>query len=289
MTADPQKPHTPSDDIDLLLLIEGTMLFFRRYKWVYIIATVLGLLSGILVYKSLAKIYTSSMVVHSFLLTNQEQIRITENWSSLLGKGETGALATIFNCDESILRLVKKIKAEEIQKVFGTTNPHGFSIYVNVTDNSILDELQKGIVYGFENNEYVRDRLKTKRDRLTTLIEETGTEIKRLDSTKRIMESIIAGKAQSGSPIIIDGSSINRQLIEMNEKLLAYKEDLKYTSAVQVLQSFSKFRRPTGPKLVPWLVIGLMAFLSLAFLYTLYSSLREKIKKRSGKQIMPAI
>lgn len=282
MTVDQQKLHNPpEDDIDLLLLIEKGILFFRKYKWIYIIAIALGILSGFFVYKKLAKIYTSDMVVHSFLLTNQEQIQITENWSHLLGNDEFAEMARIFNCDETILRRVKKLKAEEIQKVFGTANPHGFTITVNVTDNNILDELQKGIVYGFENNEYAREKLNTKRDRLKILIGETETEIKRLDSTKRIMENIIAGKAQSGSPIIIDGSSINRQLVEMNEKLLSYQEDLKYTSAVQVLQSFSKFKKPTGPKLIPWLVIGIVAFLALAFLYTLYDSIKEKIKKRS--------
>ena len=282
MTVDPQKLHNPpEDDIDLLLLIEKGILFFRKYKWIYITAIALGIVSGFFVYKKLAKIYTSEMVVHSFLLTNQEQIQITENWSHLLGNDEFAEMARIFNCDETILRRVKKLKAEEIQKVFSTANPHGFTITVNVTDNNILDELQKGIVYGFENNEYARDKLNTKRDRLKILIGETETEIKRLDSTKRIMENIIAGKAQSGSPIIIDGSSINRQLVEMNEKLLSYQEELKYTSAVQVLQSFSKFKKPTGPKLIPWLVIGIVAFLALAFVYTLYDSIKEKIRIRS--------
>jgi len=50
---------------------------------------------------------------------------------------------------------------------------------------------------------------------------------------------------------------------------------------VQVLQSFSKFKKPTGPKLIPWLVIGIVAFLALAFVYTLYDSIKEKIRIRS--------
>ncbi|HEY6504017.1 MAG TPA: hypothetical protein VIZ28_08595 [Chitinophagaceae bacterium] len=282
MTTDPQKHHTTTDDIDLLLLLEGAIKFFRRYKWVYIIAVVLGLSSGFFVYKYLPKIYTSGMVVHSFLLTNQEQIQITENWSSLLGKGESGELAKIFNCSENILKRVKKIKAEEIQKVFSTVNPHGFTIKVNVTDNAVLDELQKGIVYGFENSEYVNERLDVKRARLKVLIDQTSTEIRKLDSTKKIIERIIAGKGAGSSAIIIDAASANRQLIEMNERMLAFKEELKFTNAVQVLQSFSKFRRPTGPKLIPWLVIGLMVFLSLAFLYSSFRSISEKMKSRSG-------
>jgi hypothetical protein len=280
MSADSKTTNSASDDIDLLLLIERGLLFFRKYKWIFIIAILLGVGSGIFVYRSLGKIYSSRMVVHPFILTNQEQIQIVENWNDLLGKREYAALAAAFNCPENIFFCLKKLKAEEIQKGFIGANPTGFTIEVNITNNSILDDLQKGIVYGFENNEYIRQRLGFKRAKLRELINKTSVEIQKLDSTKKIVETIIEGKRESSSSIIIDGSSINRQLIEMNEKLLNYQEDLKFTNAVQVLQSFGKFRQPVNPKLIPWLIIGLLFFLSLAFLYSLYSSIRGKLKKR---------
>ena len=282
MSVDSKNTHLTSDDIDLLLLIERSILFFRKYRWVFIIAVVLGLGFGIFVYRSLGKIYTSRLIVHTFILTNQEQIQIVENWSALLGKGEYAALAATFNCREDIFYSLKKLKAEEIQKGVPGTNPPGFIIEVNVTDNSILDDLQKGIVYGFENNEYIKKRLNFKRAKLTELIDKTSVEIQKLDSTKKIMENIIEGKAKSSSSIIIDGSGINRQLIEMNEKFLNYQEELKFTNAVEVLQSFGKFRQPVGPKLTPWLIIGLLLFLPLAFIYALFSSINAKLKKRSG-------
>ena len=88
---------------------------------------------------------------------------------------------------------------------------------------------------------------------------------------------------KSVSPLIIDAAGLNRQLIDMKEKKLAYEEELQFTNAVQVLQSFSKFRQPTGPNLIPWIIIGLLVFMSLAFLYTIYSSINEQLKaRRSG-------
>lgn len=281
MSTDTKNPDPQSEDIDLLLLIERSILFFRKFRWIFIIAGLFGLSSGILIYRSLPKVYKSRLIVHSFILTNQEEIGIADNWSELLKKKEYAALASIFNCRENILHSLKEIKAEEIQKVFTPTNPNGFFIEVNVTDNSILDDLQNGIVYGFENSPYIKERLTVRRANLRELIDKTSAEIQKLDSTKKILENIMGGTGRSSSSIITDGSSINRLLIEMNEKLLSLKVELKFANAIQVLQSFSKFRKPIGPKRVVWVALGLIVFLSLAYMYALYSSVKEKLKNRS--------
>jgi len=232
-------------------------------------------------YFSLPRVYKSRLIVHSYLLTNQEEIGIADNWNELLKKNEYAALAAIYNCPENILHQLKQIKTEELQKVFTPTNPNGFFIEVIVTNNSILDELQNGIIYGFENSPYIKERFTVRRADLSELIDKTSAEIQKLDSTKKIVENIIGGNGKSSSSLIIDGSSINRQLIEMNEKLLGFRQELKFAKAIQVLQSFSKFRKPIGPKLVVWVVLGLVIFLSLAYIYALYSSVKEKLKTRS--------
>ncbi|MBL7742139.1 MAG: hypothetical protein JNN00_01585 [Chitinophagaceae bacterium] len=281
MTTEASVKSTSPDDIDLLLLAERVISFFSKYSWSFIIAGILGIVSGIFVYRSLPNIYTSRLILHSFVLTNQEHIQVIDNWNELLRKKEYEILASTLNCSGRTLSGLKKIKAEEIQKTFTGTNPHGFLVTVNVTNTGILDEIQKAVVFGLENNEYVKKRLDSKRTNLQLLIEETSAEIQKLDSIKKIMANIIAGKASSSSSIILDGNSINRQQIEINEKLLGFKEELKFTNAVQVLQGFSKFRKPSDPKLVPWIIIGLMVFLSLAFLYAVFMSIREKLKGRT--------
>jgi uncharacterized protein involved in exopolysaccharide biosynthesis len=281
MSATSKNTDTISDDIDLLLLIERFLFFFRKYRWVFVIAVVLGIGAGIFMYRSLPHIYRSRLVLHSYILTNPEQIQLVANWNELLQKKEYPALAAALNCPENILRNVKRLKAEEIQKTSAANNPSGFIVDVNITSNAVLEELQKGLVYGFENCEYIRERLTVRRAALEELIAKTTTEILKLDSTKKVVENIIAGKGTSSSSLIVDGSSINRQLIEMNEKLLGYKGELKFTNAVQVLQSFNKYQKPIGPKLLPWLVIGLLVFLSIAFLFSIFNSINTKLKKRT--------
>ena len=276
------KTNIESDDIDLLLLLERSILFFKKYKWVFIAAIVLGLTAGYLFYRSIPKTYKSRLIVHSFILTNQEQLQIVDNWNQLLKKGEYAALSEIFQCSETIFYKVKELTGKEILQVFTPQNPNGFIIDAVVTDNSVLDSLQKGIVLGFENSEYIRERLFLKRQGLNELIEKTTAEIQKLDSTKRIMERIIAGKQSVSSSLIVDGSSINRQLIEMNEKLLSFKESLRFTDAVQVFQNFSKFKRPAGPNLFVWLFLGLVFFVALAYMFALVNSIQAKLRRRAA-------
>jgi len=283
MNEDSIKQSAPAEDIDLLLLIERAVLFFRRYKWIFIGALVLGIASGIFIYSSLPKIYKSRLIAHSFILTNQEEIQIIDNWNELLSKHEYTSLGKIFNCSERMLHSVKQIKGDEIQKVFTPTNPNGFLIEVTVTDFSLLDTLQKAIVYGLENNDYLKARMELKRANLRELIIKTTAEIEKFDLTKKRLEDILNGNEPPSSLSIIDITGLSKQLIEMNEKLMNYKQDLQFANALQILQGFSKFKQPAGPKLLVWLFLGLVFFLSIAYIYALTGSTMEKLRMRAGK------
>jgi hypothetical protein len=271
---------TQSDDIDLIALLERTILFLKKYKWLFVAAIVIGLLAGYTRYRSLPVYYKSRLILQSVILSNQNNIQIVGYWNMLFKSRQYADLAEIFNCKKDILDKVKDIKAAEIQKIFTPTNPNGFIVDVLVTDISILGELQQGIVYGFENSESVKDILITKRLRLNELIAKTSIEVNRLDSTKRIIDNILSGKKGSYSPIIVDASGVSRQLIEMNEKLLSYRGELKFTTAVQVLQSFSKFKSPAGHNLFISLFLGLASCIFLAYLFALFNSVNQKLKTR---------
>ncbi len=284
MSGDLRNPQTRPDDIDLLALLERSLYFFKRNRWTFLAGILVGLLLGFLKYSSLPTIYKSRLILNSTLLSNQNYIQIATNWNALLKSGEHKTLVDLFNTTDDVLQKVKQIKAEEIQKIFSANNPNGFMIDAWVTDFSILDSLQKGILYGFDNSDYVKDRLVAKRNRLLELIKKTSHEINWLDSTKKMVENIMMGKEASSSPLIVDGSSISRQMVDINEKLLGYEEELKFTNAVQVVQSFSKFKNPAGPNLYKWLLLGLISGICVAYLIALFRSVNQKLKTRARPQ-----
>jgi hypothetical protein len=275
-----------SEDIDLLLLVERSIAFFRKYRWIFLGAVILGLAAGYFIYSRLPKVYKSRMILHSYTLSNQDYIQVIDNWNTLLKKGEYDLLSASFNLSPAILACVKEMKGNEIQKVFTANNPNGFYIDVTVTDNSILDSLQSGILKGVENVDYIKKQLQIKKDNLALLISEVQREITRLDSTKAKIESMLDNGGHA-SNLFIDISGLNKQLIELNEKWLYYQQDLKLTNAVQVLQGFSKFDKPAGPSLIVWLGLGLIFFLAIAYVYALYHSVSQKLRTRRANTRMP--
>ena len=270
------------DDIDLLHLLERSLGFFRRYRWLFIGALALGLLAGFLFYKSIAKTYESKMLVHTNLLTNQEQIAVVNGWNQLLNRGEHEALSSKLNLPPATLGRVKKIRAEEIQQVFTPVNPHGFTILAVVTDTAVLDELQEGILYGFDNSPHVREKLQYNRQALQDLIVKTQNEIAELDSLKDSFGKIVSGRGQASSSLIIDGAGISKQIIELEEKLIGLKRDLQFTNAVTLLQGFPRFSQPSDPNLLPLLVIGTLLFLAIAYVLAIFHSISRKLERRRG-------
>ena len=280
MAANNSTANTSPDEIDLLALLERFLLFFRRYRILFFIAILLGLGLGYSAYIAIPNTYRSRLIVHSLYLTNQEHIQVINGWSLLLHRKQYAELAVIWNCKKETLPQLKKMRAAEIQKVYSPQNPNGFYIDVDVTNVSALKSIQEAIVYGLENNEYTKQRLDARKNDLQQLIQEVGNEIGKLESNKEDVENIIKGKAKSSSSLIVDGSNINRQLIDMNEKLLSYKQELKFANAVYVLQSFIPPDKPSDPNPISLLGLGLILFLGIAYLIALFHSLNKSLKKR---------
>jgi len=282
---DIQQRTSKSDELDLMNLIETSISFIRNFGRVLVICTILGLVASIALYMLTPKKYASRLLLHSGILTNQEEIEVIGSWKELLRKGETQTLASNLNCNIGVIKKLSDISAEEVQKLYVQNNPNGFIVEVLVTDTSILDELQSGIVYGLENSGYVRERVLSKRASFQDLIQKVQSEIARLDQTKASVERMLSNPNSNGSSMLIDVSGINTQWVALNEKLHSYQEELKFVNAVQVLQNFNKMRKPEEPKLVKSVVFGLVAGAFIGFIVALLLYVRQKLKNRPAVRI----
>jgi hypothetical protein len=277
-----KRPAPPaSDDLDLVLLLEKTIRFFRKFRTAFLIAAVAGIALGIILYLALPKLYESRMVVHPIYLTNAEHIQIVNNWDDLLERGEKNVLATTLNCDRELLRKVADFEAGDITKVFTPQNPNGFYIDVKVTDNSILPALQKAIVYGLNTTQFVKEKVEVRKDNLRQMISKVTDEISKLDSTKTMVQRILSNQERNSSALMIDVSGLNRQIIDMNEKLLGYQEELKFVNGVFVVQDFSRFDVPVSISLKVMIIVGLIFSLAVTFIYVLFAYVNERMKKHA--------
>jgi hypothetical protein len=284
MNEEIKSTRVSTDDIDLLQLAARIIAFFKKYKWIFLIAFFSAITCGLYIYRSLPKTYTARLIVHSFLLTNQEEIQIIGAWNQLLNKKDYTRLSALFSCRKETLQSLKQIKADEIQKVFSPTNPNGFIIDVVLTEFADLNELQPAILNGLENNEYVKQKTELKRSNLAYLITKLKPEIEQLDSVKTSLEKMIVENKKISSSIMVDISGIYKQLIEMNEKLTAYNDGLQFSNAVQLLQGFDQLKQPAGPKLTVWLMLSLVFFLSIAYLCSLIHSINERLHVKTTKK-----
>jgi hypothetical protein len=272
--------ESSSDELDLIVVVEKMVAFFNRFFYILIIFPTIGIIAGFVLFLSTPRKYTSELILHSYILTNLENIQIIENWRVLLTKKEYNTLAVIWNCNPNLIKKINKISTQEIQKLYVQDNPHGFIVQVTVKDTSILDDLQKGIVYGLENTDYVKQKLITKRANLIELIEKVKGEITKLDSTKQIVENILNNKNKSSSSLFVDITSINSGIINLNEKLLTFQEQLKFANAIQVLQNFNKFSHPEGRNGLLLLLVGAIIGLVIGYLTSLVLAVRQKLIER---------
>jgi len=275
--------YVASDDIDLINIVERAFLFFRRYRIAFVIAIVAGIALGCLRSYTSGKIYKSRLILHSSFLTNLEEIEIINYWNELLKRNEYAALAQSFNCNESILHNVLSIEASEILKNYSASNPNGFYIDARVRNNAVLPALQKALIYGLNNTEYVKQRLSLRKKDLETLIDKVTAEIQKLDSVKKSIETVITSREKNSSSFMLDIPGVNKEFLDMNEKLLSYHEELQFsTSGIQVLQSFVPLNTPVSISLRVMILIGILFCLFLAFIFTVVHSVSERLKKRAS-------
>jgi hypothetical protein len=263
-----------NDEIDLVHVLERISRFLSFYKKEFIIMAIIGMLCGYAIHLTQPKLYGATLILESQLLTNSEEIAIIESWGNLLNHHEYGVLSGNLNCPESVLRKLKQISATNVQGFQPTSS---FIIETLVNDTAILEDLQKGIIYGLENNEFVKAKVDLKRNNTVKIIENINQEIDRLDSTKKKIESGLLGNTRSPSSLIFNISDVNVQMIDLKEKLYKYQDELKFVNAIQVLQKFEKYVKPPGERLLTMLISGFLGGLFIGFVLAIVKNLRMKI------------
>jgi len=265
------------DELDLIPLIQKALAFIYRFRIILSGFFIAGLSLGLYFYFTSPRQYSTRLIVHSMLLSNQEEIEIIDNWNSLLAKGEQAQLARIMNCEKNVTKKLSRISAEEILKVYASNNPNGYIINVSVTDTSVLDKLQTGIVYGLNNTPYVREKIETRKARDLELISKISAEIDRLTVTRNSIGHLLEAGNTGATPLMVDIFHINAEWMDLNEKLLSYREDLKFLTGVQVLEDFDKGKLLRSG-LLKFSFLGMAGGLFIDYLISLLLYIKLKIK-----------
>jgi len=270
---------TPTDELDISALFQQASSFFSQYGKLILVVALLGTLAGLFRFWKTPNLYTSSLVVQPTILTDPEQMALINNWCTLLQNEERRILAKQFNVDISLLRKVRSIETEEIQKSYAPQNFTAFTLTVLVTDTAILQPLQKGMIYALENSEYVKDKLHARKDILRSMVQTVQQEITRLNNLQEVIVTGLQQPNNTGNRFMLNVSEISDQIAKLQEKKLNYEEELFFKSAVHVLQDFYKPVNPTYPILLKQLAMGLCGGLFLGGIISFYLHIRRKTNR----------
>ncbi|AEW01807.1 hypothetical protein A4D02_07330 [Niastella koreensis] len=266
----------PTDELDIAALFQQATAFLRQYGKLLLLVASIGLVAGLVRYWKTPNLYTSSIVLQPTILTEPEQIAVINNWSELIHKKERHLLAKQFNIDVSLVRKIESIKVEELQKFFAPQNYTAFTVTVIVRDTTILQPLQKGMLYALENSGYVKEKLASRKNILLSMIQTVQGEMNRLVKLQQTVETSFQQPGTSGGRLMLNVSDISTQFANLEERKLNYEAEFSFLSAVNVLQTFYTPANPTFPVLIKQLALGLCGGLFVGVLISFYLHYKKK-------------
>ncbi|MBS1491193.1 MAG: hypothetical protein JSS93_11750 [Bacteroidetes bacterium] len=246
------------DIIDLKEVVANGVRFVQNHYRLFLIWILIGLTLGTTVFILLPKVYESKMVITSDILTKAHVKEMNETLTHLIDEGNTPELALRLALSEEEVSAIKAINIKNLNPDKGEPQAKSnlFSVLVYTYNKEILPKLQKGVTQYFNNNEFVKIRVRQRKEMYQQLINKIATEINSLDSLKR---RLLNGSAASSKNemLLVDPSKIYSEIINLHKERLTYKNNLELAESVQVVEGFTVYNEPTKPVLFTWLALGL--------------------------------
>jgi len=247
------------DIIDLKEVVANGVRFVQNHYRIFLVWILIGLTLGTTVFILLPKVYESKMVITSDLLTEAYVKEMNGTLTNLINEGNIPELSSRLALKEEEAAAIKAINIKNLNTNKGEPQVKNdlFSVSVHTYNKELLPKLQKGLTQYFNNNEFVKIRVRQRKEMYQQLINKIATEINSLDSLKR---RLLNGSADSSKNemLLVDPSKIYSEIINLNKERLTYKNNLELAESVQVVEGFTVYNEPVKPVLYTWLTFGLL-------------------------------
>jgi hypothetical protein len=265
------------DEFDLYELFFKGVEIIRANFWLIVIFFVVGTLLGLTYYYSSAKVYQTRMVVSSSILTRSYAETLIDKLNRHRRELNLQALKESLNISEAAAKDIVHLDTEVISQLDETKEPERFIVSAEVLNQSILPDLQKGLVHHLANNEFVKIRVDQNKKYLSKMIDEVDEEIKDMEVLK---EKIISGEffQRTQGNVMFDPTTVNSKILDLTKERINLQNNLELVNSVQVIEGFTKYERPVRPKLSLSLISG--SFVGLVFVSILiaFKSVRRILR-----------
>jgi hypothetical protein len=276
-----------TEELNIRQIIKDFIHFNIRNKSLIIVFILFGILSVIL-FQNLKPSYYETKAICMSGISEYERLEQLEELSQRtavdlinhlqinVANKDFNQLSALLNIKKEFTEKIKNIEAEQLyqqdmnEKYYALNK---FEVRLTVFDNTVIDDIQKGMVYYFNNNTFINDYHKMYMASNLNLINEIDAEMDnlstmRIEGAKNSLDlssvNIISGK---------DDKTLSNQIISLAQLKEKTKTNNLLLQPLSFVQDFAKTNK-TERDLLLWTILG--AFLS--YLFSLVFSYIKELK-----------
>jgi len=281
------KNNIMTEELNIRQIIKDFIHFNIRNKGLIIVFILFGIVSVIL-FQNLKPSYYETKAICMSGISEYERLEQLEELSQRtavdlinhlqinVANKDFNQLSDLLNIKKEFTEKIKNIEAEQLyqqdmnEKYYALNK---FEVRLTVFDNTVIDDIQKGMVYYFNNNTFINDYHRMYMASNLNLINEIDAEMDnlstmRIEGAKNSLDlssvNIISGK---------DDKTLSNQIISLAQLKEKTKTNNLLLQPLSFVQDFAKTNK-TERDLLLWSILG--AFLS--YLFSLVFSYIKELK-----------
>lgn len=264
-----------TEELNLKELFSNFVKFNIRNKKFLLFCIIFGILSVILFQKLKTPYYETHAICMSGIaeyemqeqvedLSQRTAIDLINYLSTNIENEDYTALSALLGIDEDIARTIKSIDAEQLyqqdmDEKFYALNK--FEIFLVVYDNTKIADIEKGLVYYFENNKFVKNYHERYLQSSMNLIRDIEGEIQllsdiRVEGAKNNLDvssiNFVSGK---------DGKELSNQIVSLSYLREEIKMNQALLQPLVYVQEFANVDQKEDDILIWSLLVGFVSFL----------------------------
>ena len=257
-------------ELSLNQLFSNFVKFNIRNKKLLLTFIIVGILGVIIFQKVKTPYYSTKAICTSGISTYDKQdselasqrtaIDLVNHLQFSIDASDYNSLEEVLGLDQNIVKTIKNISAVQLyaKDKDNKSNPiKRFEIYLTVFDFNKISSIKDGLIYYFENNEYISSYYNSYQQSSLNLLKDIDREISelskvRLDTTRRFALSsnyTVTGNVQTQNEIIT--------LARLREDIKTQKKFLK---PINFVQDFAKVGHKEDDILLWSLIGGIVSF-----------------------------
>lgn len=274
-----------SDEIDLLHLLVKIFRFLLKNWLVIVLSVAICVVISWVSYKNAPKSYRGSMVIRSEFLSESYATQMVDHLQVLFKDRNDSLLSAKLNIPLADVGSINNIRIEPLPGANPAQSELDKMVYMVVVEASrpsILPKAQEGLVYYFDNQEFLKTRVAERKKVYKDLIERIDSEINGASDgdpgglylTKNSKSK--DREAKNKSTILFDPSTVR---VYMFKDRMEAEEKLSLLRGVEVVDGFMPTVSPSKPNRVVFLAGGLSSGFFLAILILGFRAL-QRLNKR---------